>query len=273
MEPNVAAPAKSAKASRQVVRSAATAEAITPESDPLSSPTSSEGFFDTHEDVDAAYTANVVSAQHQKRRRQRAVLIASGSLAAIMLIVGTVVAFQYAYDNAAIPLELANPQSVDVEKLNGEWRPYGDTRWGYSLRMPGEPTISGEGEQQPRSLSLNDPEFGTMKFEMRQEAHPEWNEFFAKVDRDEIFKGVPAGNIMKISSEVTYQTDSTTVHRYILVSKESRLTKNVAVVHKFSVDGKTITVLWSGPRKMLRSPEVLYFFSSVEISGDRYITH
>ncbi|QDU75641.1 hypothetical protein Pan97_26750 [Bremerella volcania] len=246
--------------------------------DPVSSeaspaPSSSEGFFDTHEDVDAIYAANVVSAKHRKRRRQLTLLIASGSLAAILIIVGTVVAFQYVYDNADIPLELADPQSVDIAELDGSWRPYSDTHWGYSARMPGEPQVTTEDGDQVRSLTLRDPQFGTMKVELRKESHPEWNEFFAKVDRDEIFRSVPAGNVMKISSEITYRTDSTAVHRYILVSKESRLTKNVVVVHKFSVGGKTITVMWAGKREMLRSPEVLYFFSSVEISGDRYITH
>jgi len=278
VESKAVLPPKSSKPASKAPSQAAVAVAKSSGVDPLASaatsaPSSSEGFFDAHEDVDAIYAANVVSAKYQKRRRQLTVLIASGSLAAIMLIVGTVVAFQYAYDNAAIPLELADPRSVDVEKLDGTWRPHADTHWGYAVRMPGEPEVSGGDDRQPRLLSLRDQQLGTMKFEIRKEAHPEWSEFFAKVDRDEIFQGVPAGNIMKISSETSYQTDSITVHRYILVSKESRLTKNVAVVHKFSVDGKTVTVLWSGPRKMLRSPEVLYFFSSAEISGVRYITH
>lgn len=253
-------------------------EAKAPTVGPLSSeaPTgqsSSEGFFDTHEDVDATYAANVVSAKHRKRRRHLTFLIAGGSLAAIMLIVGTVVAFQYAYDNAAVPLELADPRSVDTAKLDGSWRPYSDTVWAYALRMPGEPEISTDDADQVRSLTLSHQEFGTMKFELRKESHPEWNEYLAKLDRDEIFQGVPSANVLKVSSEITYRNDSVAVYRYILVSKDRRLTKNVAVVHKFSLDGKTITAMWSGKREMLRSPEVLYFFSSIEISGERYITH
>ncbi|WP_158261386.1 MULTISPECIES: MJ0042-type zinc finger domain-containing protein [Pirellulaceae] len=241
--------------------------------DTLSAESSADAFFDTHEDVDALYAANVTSARQRKQRRQMTVLIGSGCVAAILLIVGTVIAFQYAYDKNAIPLELADPRVVDTENLNGTWRPYSDTHWGYTVRMPGDPRIQTEDEDQIRTLTLKDQEFGTLRVEFRKESHPEWNEFFAKVERDEIFQGVPAGNVMKISSDVTYRTDSVAVHRYILVSKDSRLTKDVAVVCKFSAKGKTITAMWSGKREMLRSPEVLYFFSSLEISGDRYITH
>ncbi|WDI41910.1 MJ0042-type zinc finger domain-containing protein [Bremerella sp. P1] len=233
---------------------------------------SSEGFFDTHEDVDAIYAATVVSAKQKKRQRQLIFMIASSSVAAILLIVGTVVAFQYVYDNADIPLELNIPVNIDVSKLEGNWRPSSDPQWGYTVRMPGEPEISTD-DDKVRTLKLRDPQFGTMTLELRKEAHPEWNEFLAKVDRDEVFQGVPAANVMKISSEVTYHTDSVAVHRYILVSKDSRLTKNVAVVHKFSVEGTTITAMWSGKRDRIRSPEVLYFFSSLEILGDKYITH
>lgn len=232
-----------------------------------------ESFFDTQDDVDAAYAANVTSARQRKQRRQLTILMASGSLAAILLVVGTVVAFQFAYDENAIPLELGDPRLVDTEKLNGSWRPFSDTHWGYTVRMPADPQIKTDVEDQVRTLLLRDPQFGTMKVELRKESHPEWNEYFGKVDRDEIFRDVPAGNVMKISSDVTYRTDSVAIHRYILVSKDSRLTKDVAVVHKFSAKDKTITAMWSGKREMLRSPEVLYFFSSLEISGDRYITH
>lgn len=232
-----------------------------------------EGFFDTHDDVDAIYTANVATAKQRKRRRQLTVLIASGSLAAILLVVGTVVAFQYAYDNTAVPLELANPRSIDTAKLDGSWRPFSDTHWGYTLRMPGEPEIRTTDQDQVRALTLRDRQFGMMKVEFRKESHPEWSDYFAKLNRDEILQGVPASNVMKISSETTYRTETVSIHRYILVSKDSRLTKNVAVVHKFSVDEKTITAIWAGQREMLRLPEVLYFFSSIEVSGDRYITH
>ena len=247
-------------------------------SNPLSSDTASpvssaDGFFDTYDDGDAAYSAKVVSARDQKRRRQLTAMIASGSLAAILLIVGTVVAFQYVYDHAEMPLELADPRTVDVEKLEGDWRPSSDTHWAYTVRMPGQPEITTDSKQEVRSLTLRDPQLGTMKVEIRKESHPEWNEYFATLDRAEIFQGVPAANVMKISSNVTYQTGVVAVHRYMLVSKDGRLTKNVAVVHKFSVDGKTITALWAGKREKLRSPEVLYFFSSLEISGDPYITH
>ncbi|MBA2115286.1 hypothetical protein [Bremerella alba] len=236
-------------------------------------PNTSEGFFDTHEDVDATYAAHVVVAKHRKRQQQLIFLISCGSLAAIVLIVGTVVAFQYAYDNTAVPLQLADPRSVDTTELDGSWRPYSDTQWGYSVRMPGDPEIDTKNEDKIRSLSIRDQQFGTMRIELRKESHTEWNDYFAKLERAEIFLGVPAGNLMKISSEVTYRNDSTAVHRYILVSKDSRYSKNVAVVHKFFVEGTTITAMWSGKREMLRSPEVLYFFSSIEISGNRYLTH
>lgn len=246
--------------------------------DPLSSeaplpPSSADGFFDAPEDGDAIYSAKVVSARDRKRRRQVTFMVASGSLVAILLIVGTVVAFQYVYDHAEMPLELADMRTVDVEKLEGDWRPYSDTHWAYTVRMPGDPEITTDSKEEVRALLLRDPKFGTMKVEIRKESHPEWNEYFATLDRAEIFQAVPAANVMKISSNVTYQTGLVSVHRYVLVSKDSRLTKNVAVVHKFSVDGKTITALWAGKREMLRSPEVLYFFSSLEISGDPYITH
>lgn len=232
-----------------------------------------EVFFDTQDDVDATYAANVMSAQQRKQRRQVTVMIACGSLAAILLVVGTVVAFQYAYDENAIPLELGDPRLVAVESLSGSWRPFSDTHWGFTVRMPGEPEMKTKGENQVRTLTLEDSQFGTMFVELRKESHPEWNDYFAKLERAEIFQGVPAGNVMKISSDVTYRTDSVAVHRYILVSKDRRVTKNVAVVHKFSAKGKTVTAMWSGNREMLGSPEVRYFFSSLEMSGDRYITH
>ncbi len=242
-------------------------------SETLAAAPTAEGFFDTAEDPDAIYGAHVVSAQKRKRQRQLVLLLASGGLAGVLLLVGAIVAFQYVYDNADIPLELADPKSINVEELAGNWRPYGDTHWGYSLRMPGEAEVGTDKDEQIRALSLSEGRFGLMKFEIRKESHPEWNEYFAKLERDEIFQGVPAANVMKISSDVTYRTDSIAVHRYILVSKDTRLTKNVAVVHKFSVEGRTITAMWSGKREMLRSPEVLYFFSSIEVSGNRYITH
>jgi len=235
--------------------------------------TSTEGFFDTHEDTEAIYAANVVSAKKRKQQQRLVFMIGSGSLAAVVLIAGTIVAFQYAYEKASVPLQLADPRTINAGELKGNWRPYSDTHWGYTVRMPGEPVVNTKGDDEVRSLMLRDPQFGTMKLEIRKESHPEWNEYFANLDRDEIYQDVPAANVMKISSEVTYRTDSVAVHRYILVSKDSRLTKNVAVVHKFSTDGRTVTAMWSGKRSMIRSTEVLYFFSSLEIMGDRYITH
>ncbi|MHC2066340.1 MJ0042-type zinc finger domain-containing protein [Bremerella sp. T1] len=251
-----------------------TTPAVTTEAEPLavSAPVEEDFYHNADDDPNAKYEGNVATARLRKKKRHVTFLISCGAIAALVLIGGTVAALQYVYDKAEMPLELAEPQSFDVEKLSGNWRPYGDTKLGYALSLPGEPQITQSPNDEDIRVVFRDPQFGNMIFEMQSDANPEWNDYFASIDSDEILRGVPAANFMKRSSSSIHWVGSTAVHQYVLTSKDTRLTKNVAVVQKFFADGKTVTVIWAGKRSQLRSTEVSYFFASVEVMGKRYLT-
>lgn len=230
-----------------------------------------DDFFSTKEDPNAVYQSNVALARDRKMKRQLIIMISVGVIAALILIGGTVVAVNYAYQNTELDWELAELNDIDVATLQGDWRPVIDSRLQYQVNMPGKPEVATAEDGNVVTVEYTDPELGQFFFEIRKETHDEWNETFAKLDRKEIFSNVQGGNLMQIRSEATNWVDSIAAHRYFLTSQDVRITKTVTVVQKFSVDGKTITALWSGKRSRLRSPEVYHFFTSIEINRKRYI--
>ncbi|GAA4421347.1 MJ0042-type zinc finger domain-containing protein [Bremerella cremea] len=235
------------------------------------SPPPDDDFFGSPEDPDTLYDQTVAHAQLRKRKRHWATVIAIGSIASLVLICGTVAALQFAYQEIDLSNELADLESVDVESLRGNWRPVSDPHWGYLIRMPGDPDLQESTSGDTVTLVLPDRELGRMRLEVRKEANDAWNNYFARLEREEILAGVPGANVMEIRSSQVNWSGKVAVYRYFLTPKDRRVSTNVTVVQKFSTEGKTITVQWSGPRQQLGSPEVFYYFNSVEFMGKKYI--
>jgi len=134
---------------------------------------------------------------------------------------------------------------------------------GFHCRMPAKPEETVDNENLVYSAKLAHDQYGTFEFLVQQGDHPEWNGVFSNIDRDLICDGVPNGNVLSVAYHSRIQNGDTTIHRYVLSSKDLRVSNQKVVVQKFCFDGWVVTSLWIGKNGVERGPEVSYYFHSI----------
>ncbi|TWT38673.1 zinc ribbon domain-containing protein [Blastopirellula retiformator] len=201
----------------------------------------------------------------KRKFRRQVMMIGSLLILAVVLGIGAKIALQEA-SSLEIPVG-STARGAGAPPLTDrlDWSPYKDPA-GWSIQFPGSPTESVPDAGAPIWL-CEDPEFGRFLVEVRDQANDDWNNLTGQISVAEAKRNVDSANLMDVSNRTSHFAGGAQVHRIRLAGDIPQEGPQAAIVYKFSLDGKSYTVLWQGDSSQAGSDVVRFFFVSFQKDG------
>ncbi|MCC9606492.1 zinc-ribbon domain-containing protein [Blastopirellula sp. JC732] len=207
----------------------------------------------------------------RRKFRRQATLFGVLLMFVVMIGVGIAIAYEKA-QTLKLPTTTSRdaplPPPPLTERLN--WSKYENPE-GWSIQFPDVPTESSKDDAATVWLQ-EDPEMGRFLVEVRNEANDDWNNLTGQIAVAEAKRNVESANLFSVSDRSSHFAGGAQIHRIRLTGDVPMEGLQAAIVYKFSLDGRTYTVLWQGDDPLTSSEVVRYYFITFQKNGSSLLS-